>query len=824
MPPSPFAAPQPAFAIEGVGLSTYAQGGYADSSVANLIGGAALDGANYVEFSNIVLADLTTGTISDAVENGVDQTASLADVGRAIDLAEAAGLQVMLKPQIAVHDPAYAGQYSGASWINMVDPNLTIANPATFFANYKAHLLEWANLAEQHHVALLSIGNEMVAATKPQFTAYWNDIIDAVRSVYHGHLTYAALAPLVTNAGANEITQIGFWGKLDYAGFDVYPSLVQTNAPSVQDLTAGWHADTVFGHAQDYASFLGQMAQAVGKPVIFTETGLPSFDGASNRELTSDGNIADGSHATDWGEQADWWQAFFKTWAVDPPSWLKGVIVNNNDPAPLGAYYDQNYNINGKPAEQVIAAWFGGKTVIAPGAHALTGGAGNDQLYLFGPGAPHAANLGASLPTTVTLKLTGSILSGEAPVIHVWLNGVDEGAVALAPIDSGYVDASGVHFTTQQTFTFHLAAETPISALKIGFDSPTSVGGQHASTFFESVDVNGTALTQASYTPLGGGGPYAESMPVAGVGGNVGQWAGGVITFDASPWNAALAAQTAGGPADPITVAGLGGSDTVHVLGRLGQYAITLAADGSLHLAETSGLGQNAVLQGISFLADAAGQQVLLSGLQAGLSYHFGTGGDTIMGGSADDVISEPSGSNYLRGGDGQDSLQGGTGFDDINGNKGQDTIDGGAGGGDWLVGGQGNDLITSHASDDILYGNLGADTLNGGSGNEIIRGGQGDDVLSGGAGNDWISGDRGNDTETGGSGADVFHSFAGAGLDVVTDFHAAEGDRVMLDAGTPYSVSQVGADTVILIGGGDELVLKNVQLSTLPAGWLFGA
>jgi Ca2+-binding RTX toxin-like protein len=201
-----------------------------------------------------------------------------------------------------------------------------------------------------------------------------------------------------------------------------------------------------------------------------------------------------------------------------------------------------------------------------------------------------------------------------------------------------------------------------------------------------------------------------------------------------------------------------------------------------------------------------------------------GAGDTSIDGGAGNDTISGWSGGDVLRGGDGDDSVLGGSGFDDINGNKGADTLDGGAGGADWLVGGQGNDLITAHAGGNILYGNLGNDTLDGGSGAEILRGGQGDDVIAGGAGDDWISGDRGADTLTGGAGADTFHSFAGAGYDLVTDFHAAEGDRVMLDPGTSYHLIQAGADLVIDMGDGEEMVLRNVQLATLPPGWIFGA
>jgi serralysin len=194
---------------------------------------------------------------------------------------------------------------------------------------------------------------------------------------------------------------------------------------------------------------------------------------------------------------------------------------------------------------------------------------------------------------------------------------------------------------------------------------------------------------------------------------------------------------------------------------------------------------------------------------------------DTLQGGSSADTISGGDGTNVLRGNDGADSLTGGSGFDDINGNVGNDTAHGG-GGADWVVGGKDQDALFGDDGDDIVYGNLGNDTLDGGAGSDVVRGGQGDDVMTGGDGNDWLSGDLGSDTLSGGAGADVFHSFAGAGVDRVLDFHASEGDRVMLDAGTSYSVAQVGADTVVSMTGGTEVVLVGVTLSTLPSGWIF--
>jgi Ca2+-binding RTX toxin-like protein len=204
-----------------------------------------------------------------------------------------------------------------------------------------------------------------------------------------------------------------------------------------------------------------------------------------------------------------------------------------------------------------------------------------------------------------------------------------------------------------------------------------------------------------------------------------------------------------------------------------------------------------------------------------------GGGNDTIFGGAGSDIIRAgvgagvPVGQTYLRGEDGADYIIGGDGFDDINGNMGNDTLSGGNGG-DWVVGGKDNDLQFGDAGDDIVWGNLGNDTLVGGDGADQVRGGQGDDVLFGGAGNDFVSGDRGNDTITGGAGADLFHGSQDAGIDRVTDFHLSEGDRVMLDPGTTFTLRQDGADTVIDMGGGNQMILVGVQLSTLTGNWIF--
>jgi parallel beta-helix repeat protein len=237
----------------------------------------------------------------------------------------------------------------------------------------------------------------------------------------------------------------------------------------------------------------------------------------------------------------------------------------------------------------------------------------------------------------------------------------------------------------------------------------------------------------------------------------------------------------------------------------------------------------------VSETADVLGQVVSDSGaavVELWLAAHppitpstftFSPSESASFGGSGDDTVTGTATSNYLRGDAGDDVIDGGPGFNDMNGNQGNDTIHGGSGD-NWAVGGRGNDLLFGGGGTNLILGNLGNDTLHAGAGDDVLRGGQGDDVIFGGPGHDWISGDLGNNTETGGTGADTFHSFGAVGLDLVTNFSEAKGDHVLLDPGTQYSVSQVGANTVISMVGGGQMILAGVQLSSLHSGWLIGA
>jgi serralysin len=193
---------------------------------------------------------------------------------------------------------------------------------------------------------------------------------------------------------------------------------------------------------------------------------------------------------------------------------------------------------------------------------------------------------------------------------------------------------------------------------------------------------------------------------------------------------------------------------------------------------------------------------------------------ENVKGGSGADLITGNQADNKLWGNGGNDSLIGGAGTDTLVGGAGNDLLDGGTGA-DRLEGNSGIDTatytnataaiiadltatsenagealgdtfllvenLTGSAFGDTLRGDDYANVLDGLGGDDTLIGRSGNDTLIGGAGNDRLQGDRGVDTLTGGAGADTFvftlisDSRSSSGRDTITDFSAAELDRIDL-------------------------------------------
>ena len=92
------------------------------------------------------------------------------------------------------------------------------------------------------------------------------------------------------------------------------------------------------------------------------------------------------------------------------------------------------------------------------------------------------------------------------------------------------------------------------------------------------------------------------------------------------------------------------------------------------------------------------------------------------------------------------------------------------------------NLAATGNTFGNVLTGNAGYNALTGMQGGDKLFGNSGNDTLDGGYGNDRLSGGKGADMLTGGIGADVFNFTKNEGVDRITDFALADGDRLQLD------------------------------------------
>ena len=531
-----------------------------------------------------------------------------------------------------------------------------------------------------------------------------------------------------------------------------------------------------------------------------------------------------------------------------------------------------NDSLAGSAGADSLMGGAGADTLVGHGGgDTLNGGAGQDLIIAGGGGAHITIGLGES----------GADPS-HADVIQDWSS-----SDILVFAHSGQLNGDFLAATAPDLASAHILADAAIGgglenfvAVQVGADVVVFAdSGADNIAADDAVVLKGRTLADISinnFQALAASPPQVTSLAAAVEPGPptvTGDGARGTVfgDMDSSHLKDLFPAIITAADASKIAAAGAGGlgftltgtgftySDPgVLVGGSAAHFSFTdVPAGGALVMSmdvSLPGTGVGSFETWLAFDQTATAYQTIFSGSDVlgggtgadvvhgygGADLIYGGGGsDHLYGGDGNDVIyaglppgqggAAPAGSTYLRGEAGDDYIVGGAGFDDINGNQGNDTIDGGPGAGgpgagDWLVGGQGNDLIFAHTGQNILYGNLGNDTLVAGSGGDLMRGGQGNDQIFGGPGADWLSGDRGDDTIVGGGGADIFHTFSGAGMDRVLDFNAVEGDRVQLDPGTAYTAVQVGADTVINMGNGDEMVLVGVQLSSLKPGWIFGA
>lgn len=251
-------------------------------------------------------------------------------VRQAIDELHAAGVKVMLKPHLDVRD---------GTWRAQIAP----ADPDRWWASYEEFLDHHVALAAEKNVAMLCIGTELASMSGPSHAARWSGLIARIRSRYAGLLTYASNGV----EAADEFTAVSFWPQVDLLGVDVYTPLTSQANPSVADLAAGWRRNR---NGHDMVAAFRNLHRAHDKPMIFTEIGYRSGDGANRAPWDWGASLA-----ADPKEQADCYAAMYEVWGREA-AWMQGPFWWAWDVSPPRAG-DTGYNPRGKPAEDVLKAW-----------------------------------------------------------------------------------------------------------------------------------------------------------------------------------------------------------------------------------------------------------------------------------------------------------------------------------------------------------------------------------------------------------------------------------------------------------------------------------
>ncbi len=241
-------------AFRGMTIGPIENALHADKGYGTAAFGRTLDETRGMRANAIALT--VFGRVHDKRGLGVDLTfeapfaENVAHVERAVKMAHARGLAVMLVPHLWVES---------YEWRAEIDPG-SDAGWAAWSASYARFVLAWAAVAERAGVDLFSVGVELRSwVTTPRAPSFAKIIAD-VRRVYRGPLTYSA--------NWDDVDHTVVLGDLDYIGINAFYPLTEKNGASLDDLLVG---------GRKIRERVAALSAAWQKPVLFTEIGYKTI-------------------------------------------------------------------------------------------------------------------------------------------------------------------------------------------------------------------------------------------------------------------------------------------------------------------------------------------------------------------------------------------------------------------------------------------------------------------------------------------------------------------------------------------------------------------
>lgn len=246
-------------------------------------------------------------------------------VALAIAQAHAEGLRVLLVPHLWVES---------GEWRALIDPG-TDAGWARWAASYRAFLLAWAEVARDAGADMLSLGVELrswvTTARAPSFAP----IVDAVRGVYPGPLTYSA--------NWDDVDDTVILGAVDVIGVNAFYPLALREGADFGELLAG---------GRRVAERVRRLADTWQKPVLFTEVGYTTRADPALRPWEWPDAMK--GVRVDQAAQADAYAALLAPMLDEP--WFAGFFVWRvyADPDDVSQEAEWGFSPRGKLAEWVV--------------------------------------------------------------------------------------------------------------------------------------------------------------------------------------------------------------------------------------------------------------------------------------------------------------------------------------------------------------------------------------------------------------------------------------------------------------------------------------
>lgn len=313
---------------------------YATPEADQALAAAAATGINSVQLVMTWYQDAVTST---TIYPDPLRTPSDPSLAHAVATARRLRLQVMLKLHVDVQDGTWRGELAPSA----VD---------AWFESYRRLLRRYARFARDHQVAALVIGTELRTLTTAPYTGMWREMIAEVRAAYPGQVAYAA--------NWDEYALVGFWDALDFIGIDAYFPLVDAAVdpdPSFPEIVLAWQGYAGRHGGGAWLQDLDRFAAGSGKPIVFTEIGYRSQDGAADAPW-----LADNGRRSNADLQRRLYEAVYRLYV--PRSYFRGLFWWRWDLAPE-TRAPHTITPRGKSAETVVRSW-GLRLRIPPGASA----------------------------------------------------------------------------------------------------------------------------------------------------------------------------------------------------------------------------------------------------------------------------------------------------------------------------------------------------------------------------------------------------------------------------------------------------------------------